>query len=197
MGNVFSNSSSQFYTKIGLVSSPFSTIHFGASNAYLKISNSHHNPKLAGKIVSFNNDTTHSDDEIESQLYLADRDSINSDEHEVIQIAGLTGFFFITNDYKVYCNGSNGLSELGLDTSNLHGMISSPLRHYAMEHIIRRTISTSNRKIVPKIVCGYSHTMLYFSSEESRDYCLFMVNLEKHARTSTLISDLVFKFPNQ
>ncbi|KAF0980047.1 hypothetical protein FDP41_001200 [Naegleria fowleri] len=193
-GNVLSNNiSHQPYSKIGtLFCAPFSKIHFGASTCFLQISKNHPDLSLAGHVVTFS-DEYGNGRALESQFHCMDYKTINSDDFDLDSISGLTGFFFISKDYKVYCLGNNESNELGLDSSEVSS-VTTPMRHLILEDIISRTLSFSKQNMKPTIVCGYSHSILYFSSQETRDYRLFFGNLEKHASHQTALCDLDFVF---
>ncbi|EFC44613.1 predicted protein [Naegleria gruberi] len=190
IGNVYSNvnTSYPFFKRIGLNSSPFSKIHFGASNAYLKISDNHPNEDIAGKITQLLIDNQSGS--FDNNLNILDPVINNSDTNIAI-MSGLTGFFFISADYsQVFSLGSSGSGELGYIVHS----VPVPERNFIVETIISRTRSSSNRELEPKIVCGYSHTLLYFSDVRSRNYLLFVANMEKHSHTTTYLCDISFVF---
>ncbi|KAG2389312.1 hypothetical protein C9374_013872 [Naegleria lovaniensis] len=193
-GNVLTNNiTQQPYTKIGTsLCAPFSKIHFGASICFLQISKNHPDHSLAGRVMSFTEEYA-SERALEEMFYSLDDKTINSQDFDLESISGLTGFFFISKDYKVYCLGTNESNECGLDSLEI-GSVTEPMRHLVLEDIITRTLSFSKQHMKPTIVCGYSHSILYFSSQETRDYRLFFGNLEKHASHRTALSDISFVF---
>ncbi|KAL9643133.1 hypothetical protein ABK040_001624 [Willaertia magna] len=190
-GNVYNNQDSGCYERVAKKTSPFCMIHFGASLSFLKTSLN--NLEYPGKLAAYHQTNFEKEIKIDENVSLLE----TLFDEEIITIGGLTGFFFITKDYKVYCTGQNGYFELGLSNQ-----VYKPgrekkhfVRHYEMEDIIKNTIARNgNRKIIPTLVAGYSHTILYFSAEESRDYLRFFSNLERHSYCKTFLTDVTFPF---
>ncbi|KAL9653462.1 hypothetical protein ABK040_002096 [Willaertia magna] len=182
LGNVYYNRVRGF-EKIALSYTPFSKIHHGASAGFLKFGKG--NSLYPG--LACIGGSCPSEQPLNDYTYLVDQ---IPEEDEVIIIGGVTSFFFITKDYKVYCCGTNGWGELGLLNHHDYKTI---VRHYEMEEIIKNTRKVSGN-VVPTIVAGYSHTILYFRTEESRDYLRFFSNLERHVYNTTFLCDITFNF---
>ncbi|KAL9653449.1 hypothetical protein ABK040_002084 [Willaertia magna] len=176
LGNVYKNSHEGF-KKIGSTFSPFEKIHFGSTNAFAKLAKEN---KHSGRIVTLSSlDTFELSEDI-------------PETQEVISIAGVSAFFFITKEYQVYCSGYNSFYELGLPKDIVKDS-TAIVRHYEMEEIIKNTRNL-NDNIIPTIVTGFSHTILYFKSKESRDYLRFFSNLERHVYNDTILTDVIFNF---
>ena len=155
----------------------------------MKISNDHPNEEISGKIVQLLIDN--SGDSYDNNVTMLDK-VINNPSVDITTIVGLTGYFFISSDNRVFSLGTTSNGELGYKGGNYH----SPERNTVIETIISRTLANSNRgcALVPTIVCGYSHTILYFSDVRSRNYLLFVGNLENHSHNYSHLCDISFVF---
>ncbi|KAL9653463.1 hypothetical protein ABK040_002097 [Willaertia magna] len=189
LGNIYTNGGSKYeLTKIGLNLSPFEKIHCGASTGFVKVGKQ--NALHPRRILYLGRISLHNSILIEDRLHLINQ--IPEDE-DIIITGGVTAFFFITKDYKVYCCGNDGRGELGIENQTVGHTKNNIVRHHKMEDIIRKTRSL-NGNAIPTIVAGYSHTILYFRTEETRDYLRFFSNLERHVFNTTFLSDVTFNF---